>query len=161
MSDITPTEADLAREGGGKAGGVMAADPKQGTWRAMARQVVRETLDAIPTTATEKECRAALRLVYPFGQRHFHPYKVWCEEVRRGLKARFGRKMAKEAATKVVAPFGELLVRCTWCKDKAGCVASTPELVLTLPTPTNRYRGCFSIPRRCRRCWICWTSGTG
>ena len=30
-----------------------------------------------------KKLRKALRESYPFGERRHHPYKVWCDEVRR------------------------------------------------------------------------------
>lgn len=65
------------------------------TWRAEATLVIRETLGATRGQG-EKEIRAALRKAYPFGERKYWPYKVWCDEVRhqRGLKTSPARRAA-------------------------------------------------------------------
>jgi hypothetical protein len=36
-------------------------------------------------TKDMKALRAALRQAYPYGERKYWPYKVWCDEVRRQL----------------------------------------------------------------------------
>jgi len=41
------------------------------------RRVGREDMRAL---------RCALREAYPFGKRRYHPYSVWCSEVRRQLR---------------------------------------------------------------------------
>jgi hypothetical protein len=59
------------------------------TWRDIAAPIVA---DVIKETAgkPEREVRAALREAYPFGERKYWPYKVWCDEVRYqlGIKQR-------------------------------------------------------------------------
>lgn len=56
-------------------------------WRAHAAKVISEVL-AATKDLKEPQIRAALRDAYPFGERRYHPYKIWCDEVRRqrGLK---------------------------------------------------------------------------
>jgi hypothetical protein len=54
------------------------------TWRDAARSVIapieREYRDK-PLA----ELKTALREAYPFGQRAYFPYKVWCEEQRKAI----------------------------------------------------------------------------
>jgi hypothetical protein len=59
-------------------------------WRETSMRRCSAVLDALPKATTEKEARAALRNAYPFGQRKYHPYKIWCDEVRKQLARRFG-----------------------------------------------------------------------
>jgi len=70
----------------------MASRPRVGAmraegsrWRAHALQVVRETLAALPPTATLKEKLAALHDAYPFGERRYLPHRHWCRVVRETL----------------------------------------------------------------------------
>jgi hypothetical protein len=64
-------------------------------WRRKAAPIVAKVL-AENKGKTEKELRAALKVVYPFGERKYHPYKIWCDEVRRqlGLKWPIGHRLA-------------------------------------------------------------------
>lgn len=57
------------------------------TWRDTARPIIAKVL-ADNQDKTESEIRKALQDAYPFGERKYHPYKVWCDEIRvqRGLK---------------------------------------------------------------------------
>jgi hypothetical protein len=55
------------------------------SWREQCSPVIYDTIRA-NEGKPEKEIRAALRAVYPFGARKYHPYKVWCDEVRKQLK---------------------------------------------------------------------------
>lgn len=50
------------------------------TWRDDARKRVDEVVASKPA-----DLARALFEAYPYGQRRFHPYKVWCEEVARAL----------------------------------------------------------------------------
>lgn len=58
------------------------------SWRSQA-SIALATVLASASEALErgdiKEARRIIREAYPFGQRRFTPYKVWCEEVRRRL----------------------------------------------------------------------------
>jgi hypothetical protein len=64
------------------------------TWREKSYKSVRETLQALPSDATEKEARRALRAAYPFGERSRYPYKAWCSVCRWALAARFPKGKA-------------------------------------------------------------------
>jgi hypothetical protein len=57
------------------------------SWRDYARPIIYQVLTET-AGKPEKEIKAALRDAYPFGERAMHPYKVWCDEIKRqrGLK---------------------------------------------------------------------------
>lgn len=57
-------------------------------WRDVAAPIIAGVLEQTKGQE-EKEIRAALRAAYPFGERKYHPYKIWCSEVarQRGTKA--------------------------------------------------------------------------
>lgn len=65
------------------------------TWRDTARPIIAKVLKET-RGMDEKVIRMALRAAYPFGMRRYHPYKVWCDEVRRqrGLKTKGPKKGA-------------------------------------------------------------------
>ena len=51
-------------------------------WRIAARQAINQCLIAEkPTTAAE--FRKAVKPYYPFGEREYHPYKMWLSEVKK------------------------------------------------------------------------------
>jgi len=60
-----------------------------GTWRDVAKPIIALVLKDTQGK-DEKEIRKALRAAYPWGQRKYHPYKIWCDEIKhqRGLKRR-------------------------------------------------------------------------
>ncbi len=49
------------------------------SWRDVCAPIIHAVLHSGITD--EKELRKALRDAYPFGQRKYHPYKIWCSEV--------------------------------------------------------------------------------
>lgn len=49
-------------------------------WREIAREVIRKVLTE-NKGKSEKEIRQALCEAYPFGERKYHPYKIWLDEV--------------------------------------------------------------------------------
>lgn len=55
-------------------------------WRIKAREV----LATIPTGLDKKATERLILKAYPFGDRQFHPYKIWLEEVKQFLDQRFG-----------------------------------------------------------------------
>lgn len=57
------------------------------TWRDRARPIIDGVLRAT-RGQSESEIKAALMAAYPFGPRRYHPYRIWCDEVRvqRGRK---------------------------------------------------------------------------
>ncbi len=62
------------------------------TWRDAARPIIYRVLQA-NADKTEKEKRAALREAYPFGERAYHPYKIWLNEIQVQLfKRKHGKK---------------------------------------------------------------------
>lgn len=70
-------------------------------WRAQAAEVISEVLDMcgpLNTPEDEKAARARLREAYPFGEKKYHPYKIWLDEIARqmGKKWPIGHKRAWE-----------------------------------------------------------------
>lgn len=55
------------------------------TWRGLARPIIAEVVEA-NRGKPEKVVRKALRDAYPWGERDYHPYRVWCDEIRRQLQ---------------------------------------------------------------------------
>lgn len=96
----------------------------QSRWREIARRVIRETLADVPANADDKTKRARLKLAYPFGPREHHPYKIWCDEVRRVLKPA-KPKTGKLNIVVEISPKPWLeeqcLILCGWC-DGRGCL---------------------------------------
>jgi hypothetical protein len=65
--------------------------------RPMIAEVVRKYRDQDgKLTVTESVIRKELREVYPWGERKYHPYKIWCDEinVQLGKKSYGSRKFA-------------------------------------------------------------------
>jgi hypothetical protein len=62
------------------------------TWRDSARPIIHRVLKE-QEGSDEATIKQALYEAYPFGQRKYHPYKIWLDEIRvqRKLKA-FGKK---------------------------------------------------------------------
>lgn len=50
-------------------------------WRKQAALVIERVVQK-NKGATEKELRAAISAAYPFGERAYHPYKIWCNQVK-------------------------------------------------------------------------------
>lgn len=50
------------------------------SWRDIAAPIIREVI-ACEGRDDMKKLRRALRDAYPFGERKYLPYKVWCDEV--------------------------------------------------------------------------------
>ena len=63
------------------------------SWREHASPIIARVL-AETQGQDEKQIRKALRDAYPYGERKYHPYKIWCDEVKRqrGLKPKLGPK---------------------------------------------------------------------
>lgn len=57
------------------------------TWRDIARPIIADVIRGCgyPKGCDKAFIRKALRGTYPFGMRKYHPYRVWCDEVRRQL----------------------------------------------------------------------------
>ena len=69
-------------------------------WRKTSAEIISEVLDKCDwsTPEGEKATRARLREAYPFGERKYHPYKIWLDEIARqmGKKWPIGHKRAWE-----------------------------------------------------------------
>ena len=72
------------------------------TWRRVAAPIIRRVL-AEHAGESIAAIRRALRDAYPFGPMKYHPYKIWCDEIRvqLGLKK---RTMKAGGAHKAVLP---------------------------------------------------------
>ncbi|MFO1046018.1 MAG: hypothetical protein U0941_29930 [Planctomycetaceae bacterium] len=68
---------------------------RRDTWRDVARPIIAETIERIGRN-DQRKLRAALRDAYPFGQRRWFPYKVWCDEVRAQLGIKQKKKLAEQ-----------------------------------------------------------------
>jgi hypothetical protein len=57
------------------------------SWRETARPIISKILNEHTDEAAIKK---ALFDAYPFGERRYHPYKIWLDEIRRqrGLKGK-------------------------------------------------------------------------
>lgn len=54
------------------------------TWRDRAATVISDVIRKNPGME-QKELRKLISAAYPFGERKYHPYKIWCDEVNRQL----------------------------------------------------------------------------
>ncbi len=50
-------------------------------WRRQAREVIKKVLDDTKG-ADSAAIRKAISEAYPFGERRYHPYKIWLDEVK-------------------------------------------------------------------------------
>lgn len=68
-----------------------------GSWRQTAAPIIAKVIRKHGTEDMEA-LRAALRDAYPFGERAYLPYKIWCDEVRAqlGLKKRVPKSVDGE-----------------------------------------------------------------
>ncbi len=68
-----------------------------GTWRDIAAPKIASIIRSAGTKDV-KELRKLLRAGYPFFERKYWPYKIWCDEVRiqLGIKKRKSRLLNKE-----------------------------------------------------------------
>lgn len=68
------------------------------TWRTKAAPIIRQVLKETKGQS-EKEIRKALIDAYPFGVREYHPYKIWCDEIR----VQRGKKKSKQRLKEIAA----------------------------------------------------------
>jgi len=68
-------------------------------WRDHAKPIISEVIERVGTEDM-KLLRKKLREVYPFGQRKYHPYKIWCDEI----KVQLGTKKRKVSKADVEIP---------------------------------------------------------
>lgn len=72
---------------------------RKSRWRVIAGVTISFALAQMPDDKRwdEKEQRKAVNAAYPFGERRFHPYKVWLSEVKRRLGPMYrGRRVRTE-----------------------------------------------------------------
>lgn len=63
------------------------------TWREICRPLIAQVIKENRKKGV-KQVRRALREAYPWGERAMHPYKIWCDEIKRQL----GLKRARAGA---------------------------------------------------------------
>lgn len=54
------------------------------TWRQFAQRVIIQ-VEREHEGKSLAELKRALRNAYPFGQRQYHPYKIWCDEQSKAI----------------------------------------------------------------------------
>jgi len=61
----------------------------ESSWRDIAAPIIRQVLALGLETKAQ---RKALHAAYPFGERKYHPYKIWLDEISRqtGRKPKLG-----------------------------------------------------------------------
>lgn len=59
------------------------------TWRDNCRPIIRNVIQSVGRDDM-KALRRALRDAYPYGERAYHPYKIWCDEIRAQLGLKSG-----------------------------------------------------------------------
>ena len=62
------------------------------TWRTHAAPIIARVIAEVGTDDM-KALRKALREAYPFWERKYWPYKVWCDEVKRQIQKRLSREV--------------------------------------------------------------------
>jgi len=55
------------------------------SWYQKAQSVIADVHKSLPKDASLTDRGKALRDAYPFGQRRYHPYKMWCKAQREYL----------------------------------------------------------------------------
>lgn len=65
------------------------------TWRDEAAPIIYKVLQETKGKS-DKEIRAALKVAYPFGERRYHPYKVWLSEIAKQRKNKRTVAVVKE-----------------------------------------------------------------
>lgn len=68
-------------------------------WRNHAAPIIRRVLSE-NADQPPKVAKKALRDAYPFGQRKYHPYKIWLDEIARqtGRKGKLGARRDRHGA---------------------------------------------------------------
>lgn len=56
-------------------------------WRQESRRIIYEIMSA-NRDVSQEEFRTLLTKAYPCGERGFHPYRIWCDEVNKALSFR-------------------------------------------------------------------------
>lgn len=70
----------------------------RGSWVQVAAPIIADVL-ANTRGLDEKTIKTALYDAYPFGERHYHPYKVWLREIRRQRVIKIPRKQPEPPLT--------------------------------------------------------------
>ena len=60
-------------------------------WREYASKIIRDIISAYPNVTDKKQLRTLISSAYPFGEKKYHPYKIWCDEV----SVQLGEKKSK------------------------------------------------------------------
>jgi hypothetical protein len=63
------------------------------SWQQYSAPIIKRVIEQCGTEDM-KLLRKKLHEAYPFGERKYHPYKIWCDEIRRqlGLKRPTSKK---------------------------------------------------------------------
>jgi hypothetical protein len=64
---------------------------KPKTWRDIAAPIIYNIIQEVGTS-DEKLLKKRLYEAYPFGERAYHPYKIWCDEIQRQTGKKKRRK---------------------------------------------------------------------
>lgn len=81
---------------------------KHVSWADRARQVIGKVMQANPGVEGA-ELKKLLSAAYPFGERAYHPYKMWLKEVKKAVEGRQFRKPTAQRLTEDLPGQGLLL----------------------------------------------------
>ena len=54
---------------------------RESRWRLAAQRVIGDVRRECPKNTSAEDLAQRIRAAYPFGERKYYPYKIWCEEV--------------------------------------------------------------------------------
>lgn len=72
------------------------------TWRSQAATVIFDVIRQNPGMEPKK-LRKLISAAYPFGERKYYPYKIWCDEVKRQLGPQPQAEMSVSEAQSLTA----------------------------------------------------------
>jgi len=75
-------------------------------WRNIANRVIAKTVKDNPGLP-EQELRKKLSEAYPFGERRYHPYKIWLSEINKYFDPPKTRKAKTVVANEGQLAFGD------------------------------------------------------
>lgn len=101
------------------------------TWRNAAAPIIARTIKQVGTDDMPA-LRRALREAYPWGERRLHPYKIWCDEIRRQLAVGSGARHCRRPEP--VAP-GQIDLFSTAMAATRGAAAPPPATPHAPPAP--------------------------
>lgn len=113
---------------------------KAGAWRERCAPIIADVIQRVGRSDT-KALRKALREAYPFGERAYHPYKVWLDEI----KCQLGQRQFNVRGSSIKGHGKRRCFRCGKLQDG--------HLLLT---DTVKQPSLFDMPDKTYEVWVCY-----